>query len=302
MSAVREARIRLPADVELEDRLAFGLTARQLGLLGAGAVAAYGLYALASQLAPPPVAAALAAPAALLGVLLALGRRDGLSGDRYARAALRFLRSPRRRLLAPEGIAAPLPSAPRRPAPAALELPVRAVLRSGLVELEDGSFALVLRASSTSFALRSEQEQAALVEAFGRFLNGVAEPLEIVVQSEPVELDARAAALEQAAVAVGDAALRRAAQGHARFLRELAAGGEVRRREILLVLSTRSRDRAAARTALERRAGEAIELLRAAGVELRTLAGEEAAALLARSLDPPGPPKGARLAGVVRGC
>jgi membrane-bound lytic murein transglycosylase MltF len=34
-------RVRLPADIELEDRLAFGLSARQLGLLGAAAVAAY---------------------------------------------------------------------------------------------------------------------------------------------------------------------------------------------------------------------------------------------------------------------
>jgi len=41
-------------------------------------------------------------------------------------------------------------------------------------------------------------------------------------------------------------------------------------------------------------------LLRAAGVELRPLAGEQAAALLARALDPPGPPLGATLEGVVR--
>ena len=76
----------------------------------------------------------------------------------------------------------------------------------------------------------------------------------------------------------------------------------MRRREILLVLAARGRDRHAAQTALERRGQEAIELLRAAGVELRLLRGEEAANRLARSLDPPGPPAGSQLTGVVQGC
>ena len=302
MTGMSEGRVRLPADIELEDRLAFGLTARQLGLLGTGAVTAYSLYLLAVQVVPLPLAAALAAPLALAGVLFALGRRDGLTGDRYVRAAVRFLRAPRRRVLAPEGIPAPPRNTPRRRPLAPLDLPVQTVLRSGLIELETGCFALVLRASSTSFALKSEEEQEAIVEAFGRFLNGVAEPLQIVVQSEPVDLDLRATALDRSAVDLDNAALRRAAQGHARFLRQLATGEHVHRREILVVLGTRARERSTAQTALERRAGEAIELLHAAGVELRRIAGDEAAALLARSLDPPGPPRGAQLAGVVRGC
>lgn len=294
-------RVRLPADIELEDKLAFGLTFRQLTILGVAALLGYGVFAFVSPLAPLPVAAAAAAPLAVAGTVLALGRRDGLSADRLVLNVARYLSRPRRRVLAPEGIPAPLSGAPARPALAPLDLPVRTVLSSGLIELADGSFCLMLRASSTSFALRSEEEQAALVEAFGRFLNSVADPLEIVVSSEPVDLAARATRLEQAAGELTDAALRRAALGHARFLAQLAAGEEVRRREILLVLSiSRARDRAAARTALERRAAEAIELLRAAGVELRALRGEEAANRLAQSLDPPGPPAGSDLSGVVQ--
>ena len=73
----------------------------------------------------------------------------------------------------------------------------------------------------------------------------------------------------------------------------------MRRREILLVLAARASDRQAAQTALERRAAEAIELLRAAGVELRLLRGEEAANRLAHSLDPPGPPAGSVVTGVI---
>ena len=294
-------RVRLPADIELEDRLAFGLSFRQLTILGLVALVAYGVFTGASALLPLPVAAAAAAPVALVGALLALGRRDGLPADQLALHAARHLTRPRRRVLAPEGLPALLSGAPR-PGVAPLELPVRGVLSSGLVELADGSFCQLLRASSTSFALRSEEEQAALVEAFGRFLNSTAEPLQIVVASEPVDLEERAALLEREALALPEPALRRAALAHARFLAQLASGQEVRRREILLVLTVRARDRQAAQTALERRAAEAVELLRAAGVELRLLGGEEAAGRLARALDSPGPPARSLLTGVVRTC
>ena len=167
------SRVRLPADVELEDKLAFGLTARQLLLLGGAAVLIYGLYTVASSVLPLPVAAALCAPFAITGTVLALGRRDGLPADRLARLAVRYLVAPRRRLLAPDGIPAPLPGSPKRASAAAIDLPIRMVLRSGLVDLADGSFCVLLRAAAGSFGLKSEEEQAALVEAFGRFLNGV---------------------------------------------------------------------------------------------------------------------------------
>jgi PrgI family protein len=295
-------RVRLPADVELEDRLAFGLTARQLLLLFATALTAYGGYAFAATVAPLPLAVAAAAPLALAGTLLALGRFESLPADRLALAALRHLRSPRRRVLAPDGLPAPLPSLPTQGKLAPLDLPVRSVVRSGLIELEGGSFALLLRASGTGFALRSEEEQTALVEAFGRFLNALAEPIEIVVRSEPVELAPLLARLQEQADVLPVAALAEAARAHQRFLAELAAREGVRRREILLVLSSRAREKQNAQLELTRRAGEAQELLRPAGVELRPLDGDQAAALLARALDPPGPPLGATLEGVVRAC
>jgi hypothetical protein len=298
------SRVKLPADLELEDKLAFGLTARQLLLLGACAVASYGLYTIAAAALPMPVAAALCAPLAIAGSVLSLGHKDGLPADRLARLALRYLTAPRRRLLAPDGLPAPLPGAPRQPAVAPLDLPVRAVYRSGLVELADGSFCLLLRAASGSFALKSDEEQAALVEAFGRFLNGLADPVAIYVRSEPVDLAARAHSLEQTATTIARPELADAARAHARFLRELPSEGELRRREIFLLLTTRARAReaSATRTTLERRSRETSELLRAAGIELSALDGEQTAALLAGAFDPPGPPVGSELDGVVSGC
>lgn len=295
-------RVKLPADVELEDKLAFGLTARQLLLLGATALITYTLYTLAASVLPLAVAAVVCVPVAVPGAVLALGRKDGLPADALARHALRHLLRPRRRLLAPEGIPAPLPGEPRRVGAAPLELPVHAVYRSGLVELSDGSYAVVLRAASGSFGLKSNEEQEALVEAFGRFLNSLSEPVAIYIRSEPLDLTDRAAKLDEQAASLRGRALGDAARAHANFLRQLPVGAELRRRDLLLLLCASTSETAAARTTLERRAAETTELLRAAGVELSRLDGEQTAALLARALDPGGPPAGSTLAGVVHGC
>lgn len=299
-------RVRLPADIEVEDRLAFGLTARQLLLAAATATAAYAFYALASSLLPGPVALALTCPLALAGVLVALGRFEGLPADRLALSAARFLRAPRRQVLAPEGLPAALAIMPAEmragPKVAPLDLPIRAVLGSGLVELEGGRFCLLLRARGASFLLRGEEEQAALVEAFGRFLNSLTEPIQIAIRSQPVDLEPLIAALEQIAAETPRQAIARAAGDHARFLTQLTAGEGIRRREILLALPTTRRDRTTAGAVLDRRAQEAVELLRPAGIELAVLDGEQAAELLARALDPPGPPNGSSLEGAVRPC
>ena len=76
----------------------------------------------------------------------------------------------------------------------------------------------------------------------------------------------------------------------------------MRRREIVLILTTHEREQQAAQSELERRANETVDALQAAGVELQPLNGEQTAALLARSLDPPGPPAGCTLDGVISGC
>ena len=45
-------RVRLPADIELEDRLAFGLTFRQLTVLVLAALLAYGVFISAPRSRP----------------------------------------------------------------------------------------------------------------------------------------------------------------------------------------------------------------------------------------------------------
>lgn len=303
MSSQSGRPVRLPADIDLEDRIAFGLTARQLVILTITALLCYGIFTAVSTALPLPVGLLAAVPVALAGLALALGRLDGLSGDRLALAALRHLAWPRRRLAAPASLPARLPGAPAQPAVCLLDVPVSTVLAGGMVELADGSSVLILAAAGGSWELRSREEQQALSEAYGRFLNSLAEPVAITVRSEPVDLAAHAAAIQDTAAQLPHAALRDCAATYIKFLTDLAGQG-LRRRQILLVLSTRAKQRQAAMVALARRASEAESLLGAAGVQLQALSGEQAAALLGSVLESPGPPAGCHLDGVIgaAGC
>lgn len=298
---MNERRIRLPADVEMEDRLAWGLTARQLVILVATAIVCYAVFEAASSL-PMPLPVVLAVPFALVGLGLALGRLDGLSGERIALAAGRQLTQPKLRIAAPDGVPEKLEGAPAQPAVALLRVPVKAILRSGVVELTDGTSALLLAAGGTSWALRSSEEQGALADAYGKWLNSLVAPCAITVRSELVDLGERAQNVERTAAELPHPALARCARDYAQFLAGFAEGDGLRRRQILLVLSTRARERETAGADLERRAGEATNLLRAAGVTLDRLDGQAATTLLLGTLEPPGPPAGSHLDGVIHGC
>jgi hypothetical protein len=289
--------VKVPADVELEDKLAFGLTARQLALLAGSGVCAYGAYLLLTALVPAPVA--LAAPLLVVtcGLLLALGRHDGMSGDQLALAVGRYMRAPKQQLLAPDGLPAPL--ARRSPARAAtLDIPVRRILRNGLVQLTDGSHCLLVEARGSSFELRSQVEKTAFVDCFARFLNSRAEPVQLTVRSEPASLTPHAARLEAAADGL-PRELAAAAREHATFLRKLAHETRLLRRRIVLVLGSPQRDPELASASLTRQAAEATQILAGAEVALRPLSGEQAASLLSASLDPPGPTAGSDLEGVI---
>jgi hypothetical protein len=288
----------VPADVELEDRLAFGFTGKQLALLAATAVTAYGSFLLLAPLLPAPLAAAAPLLVAVGGIFLAFVRHDGLSGDQLALALARFTLTPKRQVLAPEQLPQPLPGTPRRPRVAALDIPIRRVLASGLVLLADGGYSRLLSAQGASFELRSADEQAAFVSAFERFLNALANSVQISIINEQASLRPQAEQIADA-TANNTAGLRAAALDHARFLRSLGETQPLQRRRIVLVLRSREQEAELAEIALARLAAEAVEMLRGADVALQPLDGEQAAALLARSLDPPGPLDGSHLTGEI---
>jgi hypothetical protein len=175
--------------------------------------------------------------------------------------------------------------------PAPLRLPMAGVDGDGLIDLGADGLAVVCRASAVSFSLRTPPEQEALVAGFGRYLNSLSDPAQVLVRAEPFDLAPVIAELDRIAPGLPHPGLEEAAREHARFLADLAATRDLLRREVLLVLRQPSEAGAAggASDRLRRRAEEATAALGAAGVTLEVLGGPEARACLARALDPTAP-------------
>ncbi|MGH2693324.1 MAG: PrgI family protein [Actinomycetota bacterium] len=290
-------RARVPADVDMADRIFAGLTARQLVILGGHGAFLMLLYVGIGERLPLPLFAGIAVPVALAGLIWATTSPEGTTWERIGLAALRHFRRPRRHVLAPEGVE----QAPEwlfgAEAVAPLDLPVEGV-PDGHVDLGAEGAAAVCRATSLNFALRSEAEQIALVEAFARLLNALDAPVQFLVRSGRADLRAVVEGLEGRAGGLPHPALEVAAREHAAFLASLGSRRDVLERQVLVCFREPpggSAEEAAAR--LDHRVEEAAALLRGMGVRLSRLEAEEATELLIRASDPEAapPPRGSSL-------
>lgn len=280
--------VRFPADVDREDRLVWGLSARQLAEFAVGVVVALVLRS-ATTAFPLPVSAALCVLPVAAAAALALGHHDGIAGDRVALAWLAHRRRPTLFVGAPEGVVVRPPEGfPNVRVPAPLDLPVRGVGEGGVVDLGTSGSAVVCRASALNFGLRTDEEQAALVGVMARWLNSLASPVQIVIHTEPVDMGHLVGEIEAAAGGLPHPDLEQAARDHARFLAGLAARRNVLRREVFLVFHAPTNDDAA-RVALHQRGDEAVVALAAAGVVVQPLDEDAARAVLARCADPADP-------------
>src|SRR5262245_60476576 len=72
---------RVPLDVDLEDKLLYGLTPTRLAYLVIGLLAAFSIWS--TQWAPSPVRAACAAVTAVVGAVAAWGRWRGRALDSW---------------------------------------------------------------------------------------------------------------------------------------------------------------------------------------------------------------------------
>jgi hypothetical protein len=299
------SRVTVPADVDRPDRLVAGLTARQVLILAATGAGLWLAWQAAGRVVSPVVFAGAAGPVAVIAFALAVGNRDGLSLDRWVAAAIAHARAPRRRVHAPEGVPDPpgfLPEGfPRGPVPAPAEPVADGVDPAGGIDLGREGTALIARASTVNFALRTPGEQDALIGAFAAWLNGLDAPVQLLVRATRLDLSATVAALSTNAPALAHPRLEAAALEHAAFLADLAATRDLLHRHVLLIHHqppTRTRgnthdatdgtDKAAgsAVSRLHRRAEHAARRLAAADIHVTALDGPAATALLNTACNP----------------
>ncbi|MFF0861415.1 PrgI family protein [Nonomuraea sp. NPDC003560] len=286
---------RIPADINQPDKIAYGLTVRQLLIVALTGGIAAAVYYLFHQLLPVVILAAILLPLIALGLAIALGRRDGLSLDRFALAALLHFRANKRLVAAPDGVSRPPRWCRLRgKLPVPLRLPVKAIRTDGALELADGGVAVLVETGTLSFHLRTTGEQAALLGGFGRWLNSLEAPVQLLARARPADLTDLVQAVEAQADALPHPALAQAARDHAAYLAELNSTRELLARQVLVVLrdhpasgrGRRSVRRDASAAVVLRRAAEAERALASLGVTTRVLTADEAAQALTECLDP----------------
>lgn len=242
--------VRIPADVDREDRVLADLTARQLAILTVVGAVLYGLWTVTRTVVPLPVFLIVAVPVGVTAAVLALGQRDGMSLDRLLLAAIRQRLQPRHRVAAPEGVR-PAPAwltnqigngddaagDPRSGiSPAALRLPAEGVTEAGVVDLGADGVAMVAVVSTVNFALRTPGERQALVASFGRYLHSLTAPVQVLIRAERLDLSGQIAELREAAPGLPHPMLEAAAREHADYLDQLRHATDLLRRQVLLVL------------------------------------------------------------------
>ena len=254
------APVRIPADVDMHDRVLGPLTARQLAILAAAGAVLYLIWTATRAFLPIQLFLAFAVPVGAASAMLALAKRDGVPMDKLLVAAIRQRVAPRHRVAAPEGVR-PAPAwltpdtdrtarqtagrrksgkgragQPEQVSPSALRLPAEAVTETGVVDLGTDGLAVVAVASTVNFALRRANEQEALVASFGRYLHSLTAPVQVLVRTERLDLSTQIAELRERAGGLPHPALEAAAVEHADYLVQLGQQSDLLRRQLLLVL------------------------------------------------------------------
>jgi hypothetical protein len=281
MTGVPEpVQAHIPADLDTPDRVLYGLTVRQVAILAAAATVLW----LAFQILPHAVVGVAAVPVAALAAAVALGRRDGISMDRWLAAAITAAWAPRR-LVATSGEIPAAPSwAPSTDDVAALtplRLPARAISASGVVSLDDAHVALTA-VTTVNVELRTTGEQHALIDTTGRWLNTLSGPVQIVVSTRRVDMHAHADDIEDHLDTLAHPALADAAGGYAAFLRLLGEDRDPLDRHVLIAHRSAAGDPATARRLAEHTA----RALTGLGAGTRVLDGGQVTDALVGACDP----------------
>lgn len=109
-------------------------------------------------------------------------------------------------------------------------------IREGVVILRDGTMRAVLLTSSINFALKSEEEQEALVSAYVSFLNTLDYPLQIVVQSRKLNIDSYLERLKEEEKRQQNELLRLQIVDYRNFIGELVEMGGIMSKRFFVIV------------------------------------------------------------------
>jgi type IV secretory pathway VirB4 component len=111
-----------------------------------------------------------------------------------------------------------------------------AEIREDSVILKDGTLRAVLLVSSINFALKSEDEQNAIIAAYVSFLNALEFPLQIVIQSRKLNIDVYLERLRKAERGQTNELLKIQIADYREYVKELVEMGDIMSKRFYVVV------------------------------------------------------------------
>ena len=111
-----------------------------------------------------------------------------------------------------------------------------AEIREDIVIMKNGTLRAVLLVSSINFALKSQDEQNAIVQAYMGFLNGLDFPIQVVIQSRRMNIDGYLERLRDAEKNQTNDLLRRQIADYRDYIKELVDLGDIMQKRFYVTI------------------------------------------------------------------
>lgn len=111
-----------------------------------------------------------------------------------------------------------------------------AEIRDDMVILKDGTVRAVLLVSSINFALKSAEEQEAIIQAYMTFLNSLEYPIQVVIQSRRMNIDGYMNRLKEQEREMDNELLRNQIKDYRQFVNELVELGQIMQKMFYVVV------------------------------------------------------------------
>lgn len=111
-----------------------------------------------------------------------------------------------------------------------------AEIRDDVVILRDGTIRAVLLVSSINFALKSMDEQNAIVQAYMQFLNALEFPIQVVIQSRRMNIDNYMRQLAESEKTITNDLLKRQLRDYRDFVNQLVKLGDIMQKRFYVVV------------------------------------------------------------------
>lgn len=111
-----------------------------------------------------------------------------------------------------------------------------AEIKEDCLVLKDGTLRAVLLVSSINFALKSEEEQEAIIQSYIGFLNSLNFPLQIVIQSRKLDIDKYINQLKEKESQQTNELLRMQTREYITYIQELVEMGEIMSKHFYIIV------------------------------------------------------------------